>query len=372
MRTILITLVFLAGVARAEPTVLAIDGKSIYVDLGAKDGVGSGSELELLHEIVAKDPRTGKSLRDQFALGTLTVVKAGDAICVARADDDLAKRVLAGDHVRLLSAKRRFADPWAEQVAASKATTPPPVNPSAPVVDHSTLVRQAWQDTLGQPPEARIARWNALLAADPQTLYKKVIEMEIASLRSQIAQRDAALARARSSASEDRDPRLARLVSELSAGDDLLVVAPIERATPGKPIELAFLARAPIGKAWLYVRPHGDPGYRRIELRRDGDAYLRAAIDGALVRQPFLEWYVEVTDGGAREPTLAVLGSQRSPRMIAIDPVVEEVPIAHGRSQINVSLDYVDFQGKQGNGFDRYYQTEADFACTFRLRRCPR
>lgn len=368
MRTYILTLtlLFLTGVARAEPTVLAIEGKNIYVDLGARDGVGSGSELELLHEIVAKDPRTGKALRDHFALGTLSVVKSGDAICVAVADDELAKRVLAGDHVRLISAKRTFADPWAEQVAASKATPPAvPVNPSVPVVDHATLVRQAWQDTLGRPPEARIARWNELLLSDPKTLYKNVIEMEIASLRAQIAQREAALAKARSSASEDRDPRIARLASELGIREELLVAAPLARATPGKPLELAFLARAPIGKAWLYVRPSGEAGFRRLELQRDGDAYLRVAIDGALVRGPVLEWYVEVTDGGPREPTLPVLGSPQAPRVIVVDPPVEEAPIAHGRSQINVSLDYVDFQGKQGNGFDEYYQTEADFAYRF-------
>src|SRR4029077_17789097 len=99
--------------AYAEPTVLAVDGKDIYVDLGANDGVGAGAELELLHEVVARDPRTGQPLRDHFALGRLTVAKAGDAVCVAHADDALAKRVLAGDHVRLVSPKRAFVDPWA-------------------------------------------------------------------------------------------------------------------------------------------------------------------------------------------------------------------------------------------------------------------
>ena len=34
---------------------LAIDGKDIYVDLGAKDGVGAGAKFELLHEIVATE-----------------------------------------------------------------------------------------------------------------------------------------------------------------------------------------------------------------------------------------------------------------------------------------------------------------------------
>ncbi len=74
---LLVTL-FVAGAARlaaAEPVVLAVDGADIYVDLGAKDGVGAGTELELLHEMIAKDPRSGRTLEDSFALGTLTVAQ---------------------------------------------------------------------------------------------------------------------------------------------------------------------------------------------------------------------------------------------------------------------------------------------------------
>lgn len=349
----------------AEPSVIAVDGKDIYVDLGAKDGVGAGSELELLHEIVAKDPRTGASLRDHFALGALTVAKAGDAVCVAHADEALAKRVLAGDHVRLVSAKRAFVDPWAEQIAASQAAVPQPVNPSAPIVDHAALARDAWHDTLGQPPEKRIARWAELLEHDPQSPYRRAIASEIKSLQQQVVERDAALAKARSSATEDRSPRITDLVHELDAGDAPLLVATIDRAIPGQPIELAFLARSPatIGHAWLYVRPHGAPGYRRIELVRDGDAYLRAAIDGAIVHGALLEWYVEAAPPGGS--TAPVIGSQQAPQLIAVAPVVEEAPIAQGRSKISTSLDYVDFQGKQNKGFDEYYQFEADFMYRF-------
>src|SRR5687768_3289387 len=82
--------------AAAEPTVLAVEGDDVYVDLGAADGVGAGTELELLHEVVAKDPRTGTVLRDRFALGLLTVVKSGARLSVAHAAPELRKRVLAG------------------------------------------------------------------------------------------------------------------------------------------------------------------------------------------------------------------------------------------------------------------------------------
>src|SRR5262245_17515991 len=204
MKTLIpILVVLIAAPAYAEPVVLAVDGKDIYVDVGAKDGVGAGSELELLHEVIARDPRSGSTLRDRFALGMITVIKSGAAISVARADETLAKRVLVGDQVRLASAKRTFADPWQEQVAVSKGDPqPPPIMATpanGPALDHVALVRQAWQDTLGQPYDQRIARWRKLLEADPQSPYRRAIETEIKNLEAQTKAHEAALAKARTS-----------------------------------------------------------------------------------------------------------------------------------------------------------------------------
>src|SRR6476659_2940431 len=163
MRSLIsICILLVATHAYAEPVVLAVDGKDIYVDVGAKDGVGTGSVLELLHEITARDPKTGATLHDRFALGTITVAKSGKTVSIAHADEDLAKRVLAGDHVRLVSDKRSFVDPWEEQVAASKGQ-PAPLPASSPNVptpaavsgmspaEHANAARDAWQETLGQP-----------------------------------------------------------------------------------------------------------------------------------------------------------------------------------------------------------------------------
>ncbi len=384
MKRILVISIVLLGakVAVAEPVVLAVNGQDIYVDLGAKDGVGAGSELELLHVIVAKDPRNGATLRDRFALGTITVAKSGNAVSIAHADPELAKRVAAGDHVRLVSAKRAFVDPWAEQVAASKGqVVPPPVatTPTGPPVDHFALTREAWQDTLGQEPGKRIERWQALLAQDPQTPYRRAIEVEMASLRDQQKQRDDILARARSTSSADRAPRIAQLTEQLDRsalspampyerGGELMV-ASIDRAVPGRAIQLAFLARHPgsIRSAFLFARASGDAGYKRSELVRDGDAYLRGTIDGALVRGERVDWYVEVAsaddqDDGGAEP---VIGTQVDPRTIVIDRVVAEAPIEPNRTHIDGHVDYVDFDGKFGKGFDQYYQAELDFTYRF-------
>ncbi|HEY5923341.1 MAG TPA: hypothetical protein VIV11_16795, partial [Kofleriaceae bacterium] len=360
---IVLFILTIAAHAYAEPVVLAVNGKDIFVDLGAKDGVGAGSELELLHEVVAKDPRSGAQLRDRFALGTITVIKSGAAISIARADEALAKRVLIGDQVRLASAKRTFIDPWAEKVATSKGEPQPAPLASAPAggppLDHAGLARQAWQDTLGQPYEQRIARWTKLLELDPQSPYRKAIETEIASLKVQIKTRERALAKARSVAPSTRDPRIAELVAQLDTGmwdrNASLLVGPIERAVPGRPIELAFLARNPAGikDAWLYVKPDGAPGFTRIELERDGDAYLRATIDGSLVRGTKVSWYVEAKGGEDTDVGPAV-GSQEDPRIIQIDAIVEEDPVQEGRTHIDGHIDYVDFDGGFNRGFDQY------------------
>lgn len=357
MRSLLIVCL-LSATAAADPVVLAVDGTNIYVDVGAKDGVGAGSRLELLHEITAKDPRTGAVLRDHFALGQLVVERAGDAIAIAHADADLAKRVIAGDSVQLVSSKKRFVDPWAEQVAASKAAfVAAQAGPSG--IDHAGLARAAWQETLGLPPEQRIARWEQLLATDSDTPYRKSVEGEIVSLRDQIQQREAALAAAKAVSPDARRPRIADLAAAIAAGTDALVVAPIEHALPGRPIDLAFLARMPIDRAWLFARPKGAVGYTRSELVRDGDAYLRGTIGAPLVSGDAVEWYVQESQQGA------VIGSVESPMTIAVERPIGEPPPMPNRSHVDLHVDYVDFDGRLQKGFDQYYQAEADFTYRF-------
>lgn len=381
-----VVLAMAAPAAANGPTdrvVLAIDGRDIYVDLGARDGVGAGTELELLHEVVARDPRTGRVLRDHFALGILTVTKSGEKISVAAADPELVKRVLAGDRVRIVSPLRRFVDPWATQVEASKrpggpastgpTATPPP---SGATVDHHELARVAWQETLGQPLEARVKRWLAFIAADPRSPYVPAVQKEIASLRDQIAARDAAVVAARSADPEARATRIARLAVQLTPRmfasarttpdlDGVLAIAPVESAVPDQPLHLAFALRAPasVQRGWLFARTAGEPGYKRLELVPDGDAYLRATIPAALVRAPGVQWYVEIA-GASGDPEPA-LGSQAAPRTIGVQRVVTEAPIASGRSHVDAHVDYVDFDGKLGDGFDQYYQAEIDFSYRF-------
>ena len=132
-----------AATAAADPVVLSVDRGLAYVDLGGHDGVGEGTELELVREVVVRDPVSGATLRDRFALGRLTVTRAGARVCEARPDQDLAGRVRAGDGIRIVSEVRTFADPWLERVATSKQVTPdlPAPTVTGPGVDRALAAR---------------------------------------------------------------------------------------------------------------------------------------------------------------------------------------------------------------------------------------
>ena len=132
-----------------------------------------------------------------------------------------------------------------------------------------------------------------------------------------------------------------------------------DRASPGRPIGVAFTMVRPIdGIVWLYVRAPGAGSFQRVALGADGDAYLRATIPAELVRPGTLAWYVAVGDD-------EILGRSAEPRTITIERDLAEPAPARGRTRIHTALDYVDFDGGLGGGFDQYYQ--ADLAFTYRF-----
>jgi hypothetical protein len=374
--TFIIAVVFALGVAgtsvaAAEPVVLQIDKGLVYVDLGSKDGVGAGTELELVREVVATDPVSRAVLRDKFALGQLTVVKAGEHVCQATPSEDLAGRVKIGDEIRLASEKRRFVDPWADRVADSKqvrdVAAPIATGPGADrataarAVEEALAARTVWEKTLGKSPVDRAALWRAFLSERPQTPYGAVIRTEIASLDAQGQTLDRAAAAAQAPEPVlDRRRALADALAVLRndpTQGPLWVGAP-SRVAHGQPVQMTFAVREQIaGAMWLYVRGP-DGAFRRVELNRDGDSYLRATIPAELVRGDRVEWFVEIGEGAGG------MGSRDEPRVIAVDRDIEDPPPAANRTTIATSVDYVDFDGF-GSKWDQYYQAEADFTYRF-------
>ncbi len=366
-------------VAAAEPVVLAVTGDSIYVDLGGEQGVGAGATLELQREIVARDPVTGATLRDRFAFGELTVVRAGAKVCEARPDAAVRGRVRVGDVVELVSPAGRYVDPWAARVAASRQALPPvAATPDGPVKDRAGAERAVaaaaevegvWRSTLGRPPRTRVAAWAAYVEAHPDSPYVAAIRVEQASLTTQAE----ALERAATAATEvgpvtstvlGRRRALARALVELRGElgpDQVLWAAVPTRVRPGEPVAFAFAipTALPDGAAWLYVRPTGAASFTRVPLVADGDAYLRATVPGVDVAAGRLAWFVEIGDRAVGQ------GTRDEPMTIAVDTDVDEPAPAKDRTSIETSLDYVDFDGGLGKGFDQYYQ--ADLAFTYRF-----
>jgi hypothetical protein len=393
-----LTFTSLGATARAdtEGTVLKLDGADIYIDLGVRDGVGPGASLTLLHVIMAKNPVSGKTLRDRFPLGELKVQKAGEHLCIANTSPELLARVRVGDEVRLKSAPRSFEDPWqttlaerererGEREAAAKkpAITDPAERKAAREAAYAAEVARAeagiaeveatkaiWRATLGKAPEDRIGIWQAYLSQNPKSRYAEAVRAEIASLRAQMeaeTQAEAQLVEPGSRRAELRVERLATLEDNIIL-DSPLVVRPPGTVYQGSDIPLAFTVLAPrvVERAWLYYRYHGEGSFHRLELTRDGDAYLRGTIPGQVVLPAGVEFFVEAVAPGETEAPAPVIGSQEAPRTIAVQAKVEEdVPDIDDRSRITLFTDFVDFDGGLGGGFDQYIHAEVDFMYRF-------
>ncbi len=382
---VLVTILALTGAARADGTVLSIEGDSVYVDLGARDGVGSGTKLLLMHLVKARDPVTGELLSDRFPLGRLEVIKAGEHLCLARVPVKLRKRVKVGDGITIASKRRHYVDPWREQVERSqhrvaKPVTKPVTKPrpgddraaahrrASARVAAAEVVRAAWNKTLGRDPAARIAIWTEFLGHHPDNPFADNVRAEIASLQKQQVDEKRAAHRQRDPELRRAQLRVARLVAlepGLDTDGPLIVRAP-RRIYQGQSIDLAFTVLAPqrVDRAWLYYRRGGDDTYQRLPLVANGDAYLRGTIAADVVAPPHVEYFVDVATG-TRDP-VAALGSADAPRRITVEDTVEETaPDITNRSRVTVLVDYVDFDGGFTKGFDQYSHAEIDFMYRF-------
>lgn len=380
-----------------EGTVLKIDGSDIYIDLGAKNGVGGGSTLTLMHVIIAKNPVTKKTLRDRFPLGQLRVVKAGEHLCIAHASQKLLARIKVGDQVTMASAPRTFKDPWLTQMeerararkarVEAKKQAQLPIDPkerekrikaehaaavarAQQAVDAAAVVQGVWRATLGKAPQDRIAMWQVYLDANPTSPYARGVLDEIASLQAQIKAEDDMSKQIVEPDPEREDMRVARLATlnpALDLNSPLVVEAPLQ-VYEGELVQLAFTVLVPsaITRAWLYYRRSGEATFQRTNLAFDGDAYMRGQIPGDIARPPAIEFFVEIAGADQNSPPTPVIGSQENPRQIAVQKKVEQAPSDKvNRSRVTLFTDYVDFDSGLGSGFDQYIHAEVDFMYRF-------
>jgi hypothetical protein len=162
-----------------------------------------------------------------------------------------------------------------------------------------------------------------------------------------------------------RVDRLAALERDVQLSEALAVRAP-KRVYEGSSVPLSFTVLVPsrVARAWLYYRWADEDGFHRVELRRDGDAYLRGEIPNTAAKPPAIHYFVEIADG-SEEPPEPTIGSQENPRRIAVESRVEETaPDIEDRSQVTLFADYVEFDGFASE-FDQYIHLEVDFMYRF-------
>jgi hypothetical protein len=377
--------------AWARGAVLRVEGDRVFVDLGAADGLRPGGELVLYHAILAVHPVTGKQVRDTFPLGKLIVERAGEHLAIVVADSVLATRVAVGDEVELPGEAQPVPDPWLESIAArveaARATRDPEAverdrrrEAATREVAAETEAREAWEQTLGQPPGRRIELWLAYLERFPGGPLTDAVRGEVDRLRAELRTEEQALARARArhipggpGLGPGRGPGLGPGDALLPRyqRDGVVLSGPLawmppRRATDGEAVELAFSAPQPgsVRAGWVHARGAGEATYRRLALEPAGDGALRAVIPRELVRPPAVEYFVEVLAAEASAPT-AVIGRADAPVALPVDPVpAEPPPDVVGRSRVTLIFDWVDFDSR--TGMDHYLQGEADFMYRFR------
>lgn len=353
--------------------ILQIEDDIAYVGMGASDGVGPGSDLTLLHTVVADNPKGGKSLEGTFPIGTLKVLRVGEHLCAATIDGSLRHRLRVGAVVRLDATPRVFHDPW------SRNSTSDPTQPSSSSQDrvHKQAQAQAklvagetlsaaFTNSLGKSVEERLLVWQEFSRSHP-TLNRQLIDGEIAALQAALAKRDEVVQNAKDPLTVQRETRFARLESLEAAALD----SPLTAQMPGKgyeqtALEVAFWADPLLtfDKATLYYRGSSSDSYQWTSLSPDGDGYLRGTIPANVIAPPTVEYFVELAD--SISPPRATLGTMDAPISVIIEPsVVAQQPERKGRSQIRLFTDYVDFDGGLRGGYDQYVHMEGDFMYRF-------
>jgi hypothetical protein len=358
----LVLLLGLAGLApaaradvRVRGTVVRLEDEEIYFDVGNATGLTAGRPARAWRRIQVKHPVTQKPLTDEIPLGELEIRAVGTALSVAVAAGPLEYAIRVGDVVEVL-VEREEPKPAAPSAPAAPAAPVAPSAPDGPLpsVDAQTqAVVDAWQSTIGKPLDVRIASWEVYLAQHPDSPYAAQVRAELENLKTLREKFTVA-----GPGGEGGEPHVDGVEHQAA-----------KSWSWHTPLGLAFLVRAGgVTAAWLHYRRVGTDTYRRVELVRDGDAYLRATIAASEVAAPGVEYFVEVLTS-AHEVGVAV-GSPTQPVRVAVDAPGESTLLRdpRNRSRISVSTAYLDFGGfdERAGTTDHMTVFEADFL--YRLR----
>lgn len=336
----------LAAVAITAPTrdahadvivkgyVVRLEAGEMYFDIGRGSGLQPGGLLRVKRPIQLRHPVSGKLVDDDLPLGQITVAVVGDALSMAVPDNELLYPVQVGDLVEAYIVRTeeapKVAKPKPKPKQPPKPLPPEEQEPPLPAIDAPTArILAVWEATAGMPIDGRIAAWEAYLSEHPDSPYAANVKAELELLhtyREQFAAEDAG-----------------RAATEPTVGG-------IEHRAPTQwrhhlSMGLAFAAADPghISAAWIHYRKRGSDTYRKRELARDGDGYLRARLDADDAEGPGVEYFVEVlTDGGL---VGSAVGTPEQPISVEIEaPKVNQIFVEKKhRSRVSITTAYLDF-----------------------------
>lgn len=330
-------------------TVLSIDEDDIVLDLGSSKGGTDGSTVELWRPFRLRHPVTGKFLADRFRIGSLKLVQVQRTLAFARPEGELARNPEAGDIAILRSeavaaggavAKSRPAAPHSAEPPLDAGATAAALNDATdPEARELTAIFDALK---GQPPAARIVRYERHAQTHPRSKYARVLYEEAAYLRRLFTDARGAGEGAKGSA-----PRPA--------------VQRPESALAERPLTIGVEVPSAAG-AVLHVRHAGEMAYFSFPMRGAGAGYFRAAVPAEQMKAPDVDYFIEsVNVAGVASPLVA---SAEKPEHIDVHEAPRPEAPAKADALVALFTDYADYNRLRRN--DYAWQTEGYFGLRYR------
>ncbi|HEV7554821.1 MAG TPA: hypothetical protein VGO00_05150, partial [Kofleriaceae bacterium] len=322
-------------------TVVKVEDKEIYVDLGSNRGVADGAPLRLKRAIKLKHPVTRAPISDWIPIGAATITQAGGSLSRAVVGE-LVDSIKPGDVAEILIVGAREAHAPAASVAA------------APAVDAETqeLLRVFAAQT-GATLDARIAAWERFLSQRPGSRFATAIKSDLETLHSL------------------RDEMRAPTATQISESVTTVTHHAPSDAAIGARIPLVFVLAQPdrVASAYLHYRTAGSPTYRRLLLVREHDIYLRGIIPPDVVRPPGVEYFVELSTPNGR--SAIALGAPEAPTAVEVasPPLIDRFAPTPDQSSVRIDGRYLDFATFDKRGGDhRDQMTMATIDFVYRMR----
>ncbi|MBW2701991.1 MAG: hypothetical protein JRF33_14335 [Deltaproteobacteria bacterium] len=320
--------------------VLQIDEEGVggvVLSLGQAAGAGAGDRVWVYRGVEVQHPVTKKILKDRFPIGEMELKQVGKTLSVARPEKSLKGRIRVGDEVELAS----LVETKKQQPGDLEKTVQPKKQDAV-----TMAVIAAWKKTMGKEPARRVEIWKEFQSKYPDSPYRFQVAIEIKSFSSLMEKAQA-------------EP----VLEAIPADPEMVIKAKHNGARAlyrGDPLEVAMVVGGieEVQSTYLYYRKKDADTYEKIQMKRDGDAYMRAQIPKDVVVPPGVDYFVEIVDRNER--VHRAVGYEGAPHEVDItEPPGTIETNQQGRSQVSLVTDYVNF--KLDGGKDYYWMAEADF-----------